>query len=356
MTTGHHALNATIRVTRPTGFSVDIQLNVPAGQTVALLGPNGAGKSTIVSALAGLEPLTAGSVSLGARVLEDATNKTYVPPSERHIGIVFQDALLFPHLNVHDNIAFGLRSRKAPPTQVAARVQEWITRLDLGQLAHRRPAQLSGGEAQRVAIARAFVTEPALLILDEPLAAIDASTRPRVRRILSEYLAAFTGPAIVITHDPAEAFLLADRVVIVENGTVTHDGNAESVRLAPSTQYAADLAGVNLAVGHATDGVITVQLHELHVADTTITGPTMVNIHPRAIMLHRHKPEGSARNVWETTVERMEHHGQTVRVATGAPLPLAAEVTAAGAADMGLAVGQRVWLSIKATEIYTVPK
>lgn len=349
-------LVANIRVTRASGFSVDIQLTVSAGQTVALLGPNGAGKSTIVSALAGLEPLTNGSVTLGARVLENTANNTYVPSAERELGIVFQDALLFPHLNVYDNIAFGLVSRKQSPTQVASRVQEWTVRLDLDALTLRKPAQLSGGEAQRVAIARALITEPALLILDEPLAAIDASKRPRVRRVLSEYLAASAGPAIVITHDPAEAFLLADRVVIVEDGVVTHDGSAESIRLAPRTQYAADLAGVNFAIGDAAHGVITVQSHDLHVADTTMSGAIMVNIHPRAIMLHRHQPEGSARNVWETTVERIEHLGHTVRVATSAPLPLVAEVTAAGAADIGLVVGHRVWVSIKATEIVTIPK
>jgi molybdate transport system ATP-binding protein len=295
--------------------------------------------------------LDGGFVKLGDRTLDDPASNVFVPSPERRIGVVFQDSLLFPHLDVRRNIEFGPRSQKRDPDRTRGLVDLWIDRLDLGSLQNRRPSEHSGGEVQRVAIARTMVTEPDLLMLDEPLAAIDASARPSMRRILADFLEDFDGPAIVITHDPAEAFLLANDVIIIESGQVTQAGSPDEIRMRPATPYAADLAGVNLVVGTAAGGTVAVGSQTLHIADSHVTGEVVATIHPRAISLHRHKPEGSAMNSWQTTAHRLERRGDTVRVATGDPLELIAEVTIEGASAIGLVENSIVWVSIKATEI-----
>lgn len=336
---------------RDSGFTVDAVIDVVAGNTTALLGPNGAGKSTVVSAIAGLDAIDSGIIKLGDRVLDDPGSDIFVEPSDRRVGVVFQNALLFPHMSVAHNIEFGLKSLKREPERSSAVLDAWTERLDLRPLLDRRTRELSGGEIQRVAIARTMVTEPDLLILDEPLAAIDASARPAIRRLLSDFLVEFEGPAIVITHDPAEAFLLADEVVIIEDGHITQSGSPDDIRLQPATSYAADLAGVNLVVGVASDGKVVVGGHTLQIADSHLTGEVVATIHPRAISLHRNRPEGSQRNVWLTRVKRLERQGDTVRIATGSPLELIAEVTTDGARATGLALDAEVWVAVKATEI-----
>lgn len=347
-------LSADLNVQVGSGFRVDAVINVPAGHTTALLGPNGAGKSTIVAALAGLQPLTNGSVKLGDRVLDEPSSGTFVRPEHRRIGIVFQNALLFPHLTVIQNVEFGPRSLRRDPGLTKDVVARWMERLELGPIADRRPGQLSGGEMQRVAIARALATEPDLLILDEPLASIDASARSQIRRLLVDFLAAFDGPAIVITHDPTEAFLLTQSVIIVENGSVTDAGPGDAVRLRPRSTYAADLAGVNFVKGKAIHGRVVSGSHEIYIADSSLAGEVVATIHPRSIALHARRPEGSARNVWSAMVDRIEENGEKVRVLLGAPMNLTAEVTSSGARDVGVEVGEPVWVSIKATEIDVV--
>jgi molybdate transport system ATP-binding protein len=342
-------LDARIVVSRGEGFSADIGLEITQGHTVALLGPNGAGKSSAVLALAGLLPLDAGRIVLNGRTLDDPAAGVFVPPEQRHIGVVFQDYLLFPHLSVAHNVAFGLRDRRR--ADALDRASAWLRRLDLDELADRKPRDLSGGQAQRVALARALITEPDLLLLDEPLAALDVSTRAELRRTLADYLGRFPGPRLLITHEPAEAFLLADEIHVVENGTITQVGTADDIRLRPRTRYIADLAGSNLISGSAARGLVMVGEHRLHVGDTTLVGAVLATIHPRAVSLHRRRPEGSPRNVWETTVRRIEHYGDRVRLQTGDPLPLAVEVTPGAEKALALREGSWVWVSIKATEI-----
>ena len=336
------------------GFVLDASISIEAGQTVALLGPNGAGKSTAVHVLAGMTPLDSGRVALGHRVLDQPSNGVFVAPEDRRIGVVFQDYVLFPHLSVADNVAFGLRARDLRRREVNRRVDEWIDRLDLGNLRDRRPGDLSGGQAQRVALARALITEPELLLLDEPLAALDVTTRAALRRTVADHLDQFAGPRLLITHDPTEAFLLADEIYVIEDGTITQVGTADDIRLRPRTPYAADLAGSNLVSGTASAGIVKTIGHELRVGDTAIAGPVLATIHPRAISLHRTQPEGSPRNTWSTTVSRLEHYGDRVRVQTDAPLPLTAEVTPNAIDALELHVGSAVWVSVKATEISVV--
>lgn len=344
-------LDAHIVVARIPGFRLDLELRIEPGCTVALLGPNGAGKSTAVGALAGLIPVDSGRVSLGGRCLDAPADRVFVPPEERHIGVVFQDYVLFPHMSVAENMAFGLAVRGTKRAQARTRVDEMLDRLELTGLGDRRPGDLSGGQAQRVALARALITEPELLLLDEPLAALDVTTRAALRHLLSDHLAQFTGPRLLITHDPTEAFLLADEIHVLEGGVVTQSGVPDDIRLHPLTPYVADLAGVNLLLGSATNGAMTLPTHTLSIADTKATGAVLATIHPRAISLHRAHPEGSPRNTWRTVISRIEHYGDRVRVQVGDPVPLTAEITPGAEDALHLAIDDEVWVSIKATEI-----
>ncbi|MDJ0960464.1 MAG: ATP-binding cassette domain-containing protein [Acidimicrobiia bacterium] len=344
-------LDARLVVASGNGFTLDIDLAIRSGHTVALLGPNGAGKTTAVQALAGLRSLDAGRIELHGRVLDDPAGNVFVPAADRHIGVVFQDYILFPHLNVAENVSFGLRSAGVGASEAVAAARSWLDRLDIAELAERRPGDLSGGQAQRVALARALITEPAMLLLDEPLAALDVTTRARLRRTLADHLEAYEGPRLLITHDPTEAYLLADEIHLIEDGAITQVGTAEDIRLRPRTRYAADLAGSNLVTGTASAGVVESAGHRLRVGDTTIHGPVLATIHPRAISLHRNEPEGSPRNTWRTSVDRIEHYGDRVRIQTGPPMPLTAEVTPNAVDALGLHEQSSIWVSIKATEI-----
>jgi molybdate transport system ATP-binding protein len=324
------------------GFSLDVSLEIPPGRTVALLGPNGAGKSTTVAVLAGLAAIDEGQVVLDDRVLTDPAAGVFVPPEERHIGVVFQDYLLFPHMTVAQNVAFGAHHESAA---------EWIERLDLGEVADRKPGGLSGGQAQRVALARALASRPSMLLLDEPLAALDVTTRTRLRRTLAQHLGGFDGPRLLITHDPTEAFLLADEIYVIEQGSITQHGTADDIRLRPRTPYIADLAGSNLYAGTAHNGSVEVGGHVLHIADTHMSGEVLVTIPPRVASLHTRRPEGSPRNTWQTSVTLVEPLGDRTRLNIGPPLQLTVEITTDSARNLALVPGSPVWVSIKATEI-----
>jgi molybdate transport system ATP-binding protein len=344
-------LDARVFVERADGFALDVSLVITPGRTAALLGPNGAGKSTTVATLAGLVPLDRGRIVLDGRALDDPDRQLFVPPEERRIGVVFQDYLLFPHLTVAENVEFGLRSRGVSGAESARRAADWIGRLDLDEIADRKPRDLSGGQAQRVALARALIVDPDLLLLDEPLAALDVTTRVRLRRTLAEHLGRFEGPRLLITHDPSEAFLLADEICVIEGGAITQSGTADDIRLRPRTAYVADLAGSNLFVGTAHHGVVTTGGHQLFIADAHIEGPVLATVHARAVSIHRQQPEGSPRNAWRTTVALIERLGERVRLNVTEPLPLTAEVTPGAVRALGIEHGSVVWVSIKATEI-----
>ncbi len=343
-------LDARIVVERD-GFGLEVALSIAPGHTVALLGPNGAGKSTVVAALAGLLPLAGGRITLNGETLDAPDEGLFKPVDQRQIGVVFQDYILFPHMTVRENVAFGLRARSVPRAVARSRAEDWLTRLDIDRLADAKPGDLSGGQAQRVALARALITEPRLLLLDEPLAALDVSTRAAFRRVLADHLEQFSGPRLLITHDPTEAFLLADEVVVIEGGSITQRGTADDIRLRPRTRYVADLAGSNLIVGVASGGDVVVGTHRLRIPDADLAGPVVATIHARAISIHRHEPQGSPRNTWKTTVVRLEHYGDRVRLQTGAPLPLTAELTPDALSALDIGLGSSVWVSIKATEI-----
>jgi molybdate transport system ATP-binding protein len=346
-------LSAAIDV-RVGSFHLDVAFEVSAGETVAVVGPNGAGKTTLLRALAGLLPVDAGRISLGGSVLDDPTSGEFVPVERRSIGVVFQDYLLFPHLSALDNVAFGLRSRGTTRAEADRRARSWLERVGLAGSVDAVPRELSGGQAQRVALARALAFEPAMLLLDEPLSALDATTRAETRGELRRHLRDHKGVRVVITHDPLDAAALADRIVVLDAGRIVQTGTLAEITARPRSQYVADLVGVNLLAGRATGSHVDVGGLELTLA-THVDGDVLLAISPRAITLARVRPEGTARNVWPGSIDSVDRSGDRARIRVVGAATVIAEVTATAVDDLALAEGTDVWVAIKATEIDVSP-
>ena len=336
-------------------LDLDMELSIAEGEVVALLGPNGAGKTTLLRAIAGLLTFTAGYVRLDGQVLEDMATGAYVPTERRPIGFVFQDYLLFPHLTILDNVAFGLRSRGMGRRVAREKAIDWLDRLGLQSYASSKPAELSGGQRQRVALARALAPDPRLLLLDEPLAALDVTTRAEVRRDLKHHLASFPGLRLVVTHDPLEAAALADRLVVIERGRLVQTGTPAEVTERPRSQYVADLVGVNLLKGQADHGFVRMPGGPVVAAIGAESGDVFAVIHPRAVALYRTRPEGSPRNVWPGRASGIEFIGDRVRVRIDGEVGVVAEVTPAALKELNLGEGGEVWLSFKATDVGVYP-
>jgi molybdate transport system ATP-binding protein len=333
------------------GFRLDVELEAAAGQVVAVVGPNGAGKTTLLRALAGLLAIDRGRIALDGAVLDDPASGVFVGPDRRPVGIVFQDYLLFPHLTALENVAFGLgRAHGA-----RGRAAEWLARVGLADRAGDRPARLSGGQAQRVALARALATDPALLLLDEPLAALDAATRAEVRRHLRRHLDGFAGVRLLVTHDPLDALTLADRLVILEGGRVTQAGRPDEVTVRPRTDYVAQLVGTNLFRGVADGEVVRTDTGATLTIAVPARGPVYAVISPAAVALHRQPPEGSPRNAWPGRVAHVDRLGRRARVLVDGPLPIVADVTEASIVALDLRDGDEVWVAAKATEVDVYP-
>jgi molybdate transport system ATP-binding protein len=341
-------------------FRLELDFSAAPGEVLGILGPNGAGKSTLVRTLAGLTALTEGRISLDDVVFDDVATSTFVSASARPVGLVFQNYRLFPHLSVRDNVAFGPRAHRVNRAEANAQAQTWLDRFGLAEFAGRKPGALSGGQAQRVALARALAAQPQLLLLDEPLAALDARTRLDVRSELRRQLADFSGPTLLITHDALDAMVLADRLLVIEDGRIVQQGSPAEVARRPETNYVARLVGLNLYRGarRGTHVIVDGGGSLIVPADPNDTDDeaVLVAIRPSAIALHTSPPENaSPRNVWAGRVAGLESLTDRVRVeVTGEPSALV-DITPDAVADLGLVAGTAVWLSAKATDVDVYP-
>ena len=382
-------------------FALDLSLTVARGEIVAVLGPNGAGKSTLLGVLAGLLRPDTGRVVLGGRTLTDTAAGVHVPTHRRGVGLLAQQALLFPHLSALANVAFGPRCHGVPRAAAAQRARELLVEVDVGELARRRPSQLSGGQAQRVALARALAGEPELLLLDEPLAALDIDSAPALRALLRRVVrgpgsagvagsgvagsgvagsgvagsgagrAAPSTTALLVTHDVLDALVLADRVVVLTGGRIVEQGSTRDVLTRPRSPFAARIAGLNLVPGVGVPGGLRTEdgtmVSGQRSADGLAPGMAAVAVFPpAAVAVYRDRPDGSPRNVVQVRLAGMEPRGEVVRLRAepvdGGPAwvtGLAADVTPAAVADLGaaepLAPGVWLWYSVKATEVKVHP-
>lgn len=332
---------------------VDVAFDVAPGETVALLGPNGAGKSTVLSVAAGLLRPDRARVVLDGRPLTvvDDGAPAWVAPHDRHVALLAQDPLLFPHLSVQDNVEFAPRSGGAGRAEARATARHWLEQVGAAELADRKPSQVSGGQAQRVAVARALAADPRLLLLDEPMAALDVAVTPALRQTLRRVLA--DRSVVLVTHDALDALLLADTVVVLDGGRVVERGPAAEVLARPRSAFAARIAGLNMLRGAWSHGSVRVRegldVHGVVVGSPPTDGdPAVAVFSPAAVAVYRQPPGGSPRNALTAVVTAVEPQGDRVRVRAG---DLSADVTAQAVAELDLVPGARVTLSVKATEV-----
>ena len=342
-------------------FEVEARFDAAPGETVALVGPNGSGKSTLVAAIAGLLPPNRGAIRAGEIELD--SDAAHVAPEERPIGVVFQDLLLFPNMSAIENAAFPLRARGMNKVEARAKATELLDRLGLGERADAPPSELSGGESQRVALARALIAEPAILLLDEPLSALDVGARQHFRELLTTELKRFGGVRLIVTHDPIEASMLADRIVILEAGRITQIGTPEEIRNEPRSSYAADLVGVNLFRGHLApldEGTGVLTTHDggeivVRWPEGEVVGDVSAALRPTHVTLSRAKPQGSARNSFQGEVTSIAVESDRARVRVASRPPLVAEVTLGSIGRLELEPGDQIWATFKAVEVQVYP-
>jgi len=344
-------------------FALDVALTCAAGETLVLVGESGSGKSTTLRLIAGLERPESGHVRVDGETWSDAT--TWLPVERRCLGYVAQGDTLFPHLDAFANVEFGLRALGAPPAEVRKRTASALERTGASAWAGRKPHELSGGQRQRVALARALVLEPSVLLLDEPLSALDPATRRGLRADLAQRLSGTYCATVLVTHSPVDALALGDRIAVIEDGRIVQIGDRSELLLKPRSGYVADFLGVNLfrgtirradagapAVLQTGQGVVSVAAED-DVPDGT---ECYAVVNPRDVTLSLHAPETSARNVVAGLVQELvpePPHGERVRVALDGRPPIVAEVTRESAHDLGLRPGLRVYASFKSSGVAT---
>lgn len=319
-------------------FELAVATEVEAGQVLAVLGPNGSGKSTLLAVVAGLLAPDRGTVRWRDRTLTDAAR--LVPPARRRIGLLGQDPLLFPHLSVRENVAFGPRSRGAADGVSAA--ERWLDRFGVGHLARRRPRELSGGQAARVALARALAAEPEVLLLDEPLAALDAAAAPELRQLLAQTVRELGVTTVLVSHDVLDAALLADRVAVLHDGAVVEQGSRAEVLGSPRTAFTAAFVGVNLVpVGYG--GLVPSE---------PVAEARQLRFRPAAVVVRR-ESGGSEPNTWEARVRWLEPATGGVRARLSAPggPDVLADVDPAAVTDHWLHPGATVQAHVPAAAI-----
>jgi molybdate transport system ATP-binding protein len=371
-------------------FHLSLRFSAEIGKTTVLLGESGAGKSTVLRSLAGLHHPEYGHISLNDLVYFDSEQRIAIPPQERPFGYVFQDYVLFPHLTVFENVAFGLKAQHLPGSVIRHRVGEALEQVRLAGLDARRPAQLSGGQQQRVAIARALALHPQLLLLDEPLAALDVQTRREIRQELRRILSDVSVTTLLVTHQYLEALLFGHQILVLEHGRILQQGGQRDLLEHPRSSYVAELVGVNFFRGrlvrYEMNAMCVIQLQNKHqsvevtaalkergeVGKEGISGhrPTVgeeayIIVEPRSVTLYANPPDSSARNVFCGRIVQLLHLGAfpgevtsndgRVRVSLlvdESMPPLTAEITEASAHRMQLSEGKQVYAAFKATEAW----
>lgn len=333
----------------------DMALTLAEGETVAVLGPNGAGKSTLLNVTAGLVRPDSGAARIGSKRLFtlDAGTHQWSAPHQRGTALLAQEALLFPHLSVLDNVAFGPRSTGSSKRNARETARHWLSEVDALELQDRKPAQLSGGQAQRVAVARALAAAPELLLLDEPMAALDIHAAPMLRRVLKRVLEG--RKAIIVTHDVLDAYMLADRVIVVEGGRIAEEGATRQVLERPRSHFSAGLAGLNIVTGSITAEGITTPDGRLFAGQhdpewlPEFGQAGVAAFPPSAVSVFLGDVHGSPRNSFPVTITDLERHGDQVRVhaGRGEAGPLSADITLAASADLGLVPGMEVRFVVK---------
>jgi molybdate transport system ATP-binding protein len=330
-----------------------VVLEIQPGEVIAVLGPNGAGKTTLLRTIAGLNQLTTGSLYWDTECWDEPDRGRFVDARRRQVGLVFQDYQLFERMTVLANISYGLRARGVGRRDARARATELASDFGLSVLAPRLPSTLSGGQRQRVALARAFAISPRVLLLDEPFAALDVLGRTDIHSLLRDRLTGYSGPAILVTHDPLDAIVLADRMVVLEGGAIVQQGTAAELAHSPSTSYVAALFGINHYRGVASLGAVQLDGGgRLWHADASVSGPVSISLAPSAITVHRNEPHDvSARNRWRGRVVAIEQRGSRVRLEIAGTPDAYVDVTPQAVKELGLTVASPVWLSAKATEV-----
>ena len=339
-------------------FALCVAFEVKAGETLVIIGPSGCGKTTTLNIISGLLAPDEGRIVLEDQVLLDSAGGVNVAVEKRNIGYVFQDFALFPHLSVADNAAYGLCCRKLRKEAIRERVEWALEMVGLTALAKRKPTQLSGGEQQRVALARAIALESPLLLLDEPLGALDAQTRHNVRGELRAVLRKVQRTAIMVTHDHIDALTFGDQICVLDRGEIVQLGDKQELLASPRCKFVAELIGANFYEGTISSlrrhGLAAVRVGEstLYVA-TEEMGDTLLSFYPSDVTLSATPPAGSAVNVFESVVHEIVHMGDRARVSLNSTLPMVAEITAESLRNLGLQEGSKVYAALKATAIKT---
>ena len=342
-------------------FELDVAFAVRPAETLVIIGPSGCGKTTTLNLIAGLICPDEGRIALGEQVFYDHQAGVDLPAEQRNIGYVFQDFALFPHMPVRENIAYGLRARRAPKHVIAEEVGKTLCLLGIEHLADHRPGALSGGERQRVALARAIACDARILLLDEPLGSLDAQTRNRVRGELKHLLRLVHRIAIMVTHDYTDALTFGDRICVLDRGRVLQLGDRAELLRHPKSRFVAELTGVNFfegrIAGPAQGGLVCVEVDGARLCapagETEAAGEALIAFFPSDVTISRELPSSSAVNVFRSRIKEVVHLGDKVRLSLKGPLSLCAEITAGSLERMDLQEGDEIYASLKATAIKT---